>query len=193
MYKIINIFQNNIILTLISSHGMTDLIFYNHYWLWGIYLMTFISFCFLPKLLIKIIFTWLSILHFYYDSDILGGTTVGFVLPYIVYRVKDFNTALCIENIYLSLIHVPLHYWRMWNCINSYVFIVLLISHIFMYLLIKNTRELIENYKIKIIENDVFLITIGSVICSHIIWNFHIHPSSYPPYLNYTSCILVGD
>lgn len=193
MYKIINIFQNNLILTLISSHGMTDLIFFNEYLLWGIYLITFISFWFLPKLLIKVIFIVLSILHFYYDSDILGGTIVGFLMPYVLYKYKNFNIALCVENVYLSMIHVPLHYWRMWDFINSYVFIFLGISHICMYLLIKNTRELfVKNNKvINLINNDLFIRTIGSVICSHIIWNFHIHPSSYHPYLNYNSYISV--
>lgn len=189
--KIIFFFQNNYILTLIASHGMTDLIFYDDPTLWLIYFSTLLSFSILPIFIVQLVFIWLSICHFYYDFDWLGGALMGFVVPYSLYKIANLNISLSFENAYLSLIHTPFHYYRMRNCIDVLIFIFLILSHIGIYVFIEWSRNsIIENRELgHLLENPIFIRIIGSIVSAHVIWNLYIHPSSYHSYPNYNSCI----
>ena len=158
--------MNKIISTWITFHGITDLFLPIRTWL-PFYILSPV-YAILPKRLLYTTTLLKSIIHFYYDNIFdIKTISIGLILL-LYYRKCKLSQYIIIT--YMSLIHVPVHLYRIeLNC-SQMVF--LLFVYIIFYkldILHRKIEDIVKNGGK--IDNNIDKLLIG-IINSHILCNF---------------------
>lgn len=158
--------MNKIIYTWIAFHGITDIFMPIRKWL-PFYLLSPV-YAILPKRLLYTTTFLKSVIHFYEDC-IFDITTISFGLFLLLYYGK-YRLSQYIILSYMSLIHVPIHLYRIELNDCQIVFLIFMFS---VFYKINILHKKIENIVINggIIDNNVDKLLIG-IVNSHILCNF---------------------
>ena len=158
--------MNKIISTWIAFHGITDIFLPIRKWL-PFYLLSPV-YAILPKRLLYTTTFLKSVIHFYEDC-IFDITTISFGLFLLLYYGK-YRLSHYIILTYMSLIHVPIHLYRIELNDSQIVFLIIMFT---VFYKIDILHRKIENIVINggKIENNIDKLLIG-IVNSHILCNF---------------------
>jgi len=158
--------MNKIISTWIIFHGITDLFLPIKQWM-PFYLLSPV-YAILPKRLLYTTTFLKSIIHFYNDR-IFDIKTITFGLFLLLYYGK-YRLSQYIILIYMSLIHVPIHFYRIELSDSQILFLILIYIYFYKIQYLHNKIDkIIKNGGI--IDNNIDKLLLG-VINSHILCNF---------------------
>ena len=157
--------MNKIISTWIAFHGITDIFMPLRKWL-PFYLLSPV-YAILPKRLLYTTTFIKSVIHFYEDC-IFDIKTISFALFLLLYYGKHRLSQYIILT-YMSLIHVPIHLYRIEPNNSQIVFLIFMFS---VFYKIDILHRKIENIVINggKIENNIDKLLIG-IVNSHILCN----------------------
>jgi len=158
----------NTILTIIASHGITDMIIgYNTYDLWISYLFYYKICNMLNIEILKYLFFLFSTIHFSFDLGFKYAVLFTILVPYAIYKYYNVKRAINYMLLYLVCIHVPLHYKRLHHrLIENPKFSGLILG--FTHLIFSNVINFYGNENIFNNLNDFEKKTIIGIIFAHI-------------------------
>ena len=157
--------MNKIIYTWIAFHGITDIFLPIKKWM-PFYLLSPV-YAILPKRLLYTTTFFKSIIHFYEDC-IFNITTISLGLFLLLYYGKHRLSQYIILT-YMSLIHVPIHFYRIELSDSQILFLIIIYIIFYKIQYLHNKIEkLIKNGGI--IDNNIDKLLLG-VINSHILCN----------------------
>jgi len=105
-----------LVLTMVGAHGLTDMVIgYNDPGMWLMYGSYGLCSFFLPLPVCAAGFLVHSAAHFSADVGVACGSLTSLVIPPLIIATAGLVTAVRVELAYLTLLHVPLHYMRVWS------------------------------------------------------------------------------
>lgn len=158
--------MNKIISTWILFHGITDIFLPIKHWL-PFYLLSPV-YAIIPNKLLYTTTFLKSIIHFY-DDLIFDVKTISFGLFLLLYYGK-YRLSQYVILTYMSLIHVPIHFYRIELNRNQILFLLFIYLTFYkINFLHNNIDKIVKNGGI--INNNIDKLLLG-VINSHILCNF---------------------
>ena len=169
-------------LTIVGAHGLTDMVIgLTDTNMWLVYAFYAVLSRVLPLPVCGAGFILHSAAHFSADFGAIGGLLAAFVIPMCIVVFAGLETAVRAELAYLTLLHVPLHYARVWPRLASAPLttaVVICGGHVVIAATIVARRiflpptlrsrpwyETLESYEARIMN---------AVVCAHVAYNFEL-------------------